>query len=414
METKSIKLRRCLRCKYGKQVLQDVITKADQADGLIETENLIADTPCSEQLRKLCKMIERVWFPDEVIDNKYQSYEDDILKDMLTECQMYTDMLMNAEDVDEDESINWKTDYLRDESAIQKTLSTYGWVARDENRKTEIAEMLPTIRKLISDFSRIKYTKQFLDYRNSCLKKKQGEPDVTISPDDCTQLEIVKNSDTAIRYLEEYARIQRRVSKLPQEYQEIFWNTYDRTPTNFGANLTAVMEEKNLTANDVFMLIKPYSKNPKMRISMIQSMMECNFPNKNIDLIPFIARALLVEESVLLSGIGKSWGTFAYQLDTDFMRIVEKQPRGMINKARQEVRKEITDAIRTDATLHDYLTEVSNRENPVYKQLFAAETINLYPDRLKRLWYLRERETLYTLLTCLEDQARKNHQLPNR
>ena len=166
METKSIKLRRCLRCKYGKQVLQDVITKADQADGLIETENLIADTPCSEQLRKLCKMIERVWFPDEVIDNKYQSYEDDILKDMLTECQMYTDMLMNAEDVDEDESINWKTDYLRDESAIQKTLSTYGWVARDENRKTEIAEMLPTIRKLISDFSRIKYTKQFLDYRN--------------------------------------------------------------------------------------------------------------------------------------------------------------------------------------------------------------------------------------------------------
>ena len=246
------------------------------------------------------------------------------------------------------------------------------------------------------------------------LKKKQGEPDVTISPDDCTQLEIVKNSDTAIRYLEEYARIQRRVSKLPQEYQEIFWNTYDRTPTNFGANLTAVMEEKNLTANDVFMLIKPYSKNPKMRISMIQSMMECNFPNKNIDLIPFIARALLVEESVLLSGIGKSWGTFAYQLDTDFMRIVEKQPRGMINKARQEVRKEITDAIRTDATLHDYLTEVSNREHPVYKQLFADETINLYSNRLKRLRYLRERESLYILLSCLEQQATQNPQQPDR
>ena len=414
MKTRSAKLRHCLRCKNCKQILRDIIIKVDQEDGLINTESLIADVPCSEQLRKLCKMIERVWFPDEVVDNRLQGYEEGILRDMLTECQMYTDMLMNAEDVDEDESINWKTDYLRDESAILKTLSIYERVASNKGSQEEIAETLPTIRKLISDFSRINYSKQFLDHRNSCLKKKSREPDVTISPDDCTQLEPAENPVTGIKYVEEYGRLQSRVLKLPREYQEFFWNIYDQSPTSFGRNLTAVMEEKNLTANDVSMLIKPYSKNPKMRISMIQSMMECAFPNKNIDLIPYIARALLVEESVLYSGRGKSWGTFAYQLDTDFMRIVEKQPRGMINKARQEVRAEITTAIRTDATLHDYLTEVSNREHPVYKQLFADETINLYSNRLKRLRYLRERESLYILLSCLEQQATQNPQQPDR
>ena len=45
--------------------------------------------------------------------NKYQNMSKQA-------CKMYTEMLMDAEDVDEDESINWKTDYVRDESAIRK------------------------------------------------------------------------------------------------------------------------------------------------------------------------------------------------------------------------------------------------------------------------------------------------------
>ena len=86
----------------------------------------------------------------------------------------------------------------------------------------------------------------------------------------------------------------------------------------------------------------------------------------------------------------------------------------MINKARQEVRAEITTAIRTDSTLRNYIIEVSNREHSVYKQLFAEETINLYSNRLKRLRYLRERESLYILLSCLEQQATQNPQQPDR
>lgn len=86
----------------------------------------------------------------------------------------------------------------------------------------------------------------------------------------------------------------------------------------------------------------------------------------------------------------------------------------MINKARQEVRAEITTAIRTDSTLRNYIIEVSNREPPVYKQLFTEEAINLYSNRLKRLRYLRERESLYILLSCLEQQATQNLLQPGR
>ena len=414
MRTKSIKLRECLRCQYGKRVLQDVISKLEKRGSYINTERLIADCPCFERLMKPCRILERVWFPDEIFEEKYQIYEQTVLMDMLTECQMYTDMIINA-DEEVEGSTNWKTDYVNNGTAVMKSVSEYSglrceeWVnGDDENRQAELAELLPTIRTLIKDFSKIKYSKQFLEYRNKNLKPKSGEPEVTILHKDCTHRRMVDGSKHAYDSFMEYVQLSSRVLKLPANLQEVFWSVYDKAPTHFGANLTAIMEEKSMSANDVYMLVKPYSNNPKMRMSVVQSMMSCEYPTSNTNLIPYIARALLIEESVLLTGNGRSWGTFAYQLDTDFLKSTMENSRGMINSARDEVRAGIIKVIESDGELHDYLQEVSDWGNHIYRDIYAEETINLCPDRKQRWGLLRERESLLILLSCLEEQSARN------
>ena len=134
-------------------------------------------------------------------------------------------------------------------------------------------------------------------------------------------------------------------------------------------------------------------------------MMKCRYPTANTDLIPYIARALLVEESVLYSGVGKSWGTWAYQLDTAFIQSTVERTRGMIVQAREEVRAGIVAVIKNNDSLHEYLDEVANWEIPLYREVYAETAINLNPDRKQRLLLLRQRESLMILLSCLEARA---------
>ena len=132
---------------------------------------------------------------------------------------------------------------------------------------------------------------------------------------------------------------------------------------------------------------------------LIQSMMKCRYPTANTDLIPYIARALLVEESVLYSGVGKSWGTWAYQLDTSFIKTTmdNSNQRGMVSKMREDVREGIIEVIRSDENLQEYLKKVEDFPYPAQREIYAEETIHLHSDRRLRMCYLREKESLYIL-----------------
>ena len=410
MRTKSMKLRRCLRCKYGKQVLRNVISRLDMSKGHVYAEDMLKDCPCAKQLMKLCIIMERAWFPDELIDRQYQLHEQTILMDMVTELQLYLDWSTDRK-ANNGKSMAFNT------TSVMSILSSYSgllckdWVSSDnadEKRKAEIEKRLSTVKAVIKNFSRITYTKDYLKYRTENIKPKSGEPDVTISPDDCTQLQVPDRAEAALNSFWDFVEMQKRVIRLPKNLQELFWNVYENAPTHFGTNLTAVMEDKSMSANDVYLLVKPYSSNSKMKMSVIQSMMECVYPTSNQNLIPYISRALLVEESVLYTGVGKSWGTFEYQLDTDFLRATEIDPQGKINSIREEVRAGIIAVIKSEEALHEYLQEVHNWENPIYREMYAEETINLCPDRKQRWMLLRERESLLILLSCLEEQCIKN------
>ena len=418
MRTKSIKLRECLRCQHGKQVLKDVIAILEKHENHYSTDGLVRESPCRERLGKILAIVERAWYPLEEWDSQIPVYEQTVLMDMLAECRMFEEMRVEAETQKGKVKSKGRW-YTINASEIVSAVSSHcallskEWVSGerdDEARAEELEEHIPTIKKLIADFSNINYTEQFLRYRETKLSPKSGEPQITSAVESCRNNSTANWARESHENLMEYVRIAGRVIKLPKHYQDLFWSAYDKAPTSFGVNLSVVMDEKAMSANDVFMLIKPYAKNPKIRMSVIQSMMECRCPTANLELIPYIARALLVEESVLYSGVGKSWGTWAYQLDTAFIKATMENPnqRGMVVKTREEVRRGITEVIRSDRSLQEYLKEVEDWPNPAQRRIYAEEMIRLYPDRRQRLCLLREKESLYVLLSCLEEAAQKN------
>lgn len=418
MRTKSVIIRECLRCQHGKQVLRDVIAILEKRENYFNTDGLVRESPCRERLGKILAIVERAWYPLEEWDTQIPVYGQSVLMDMLAECRLYEEMRVDAEK-QEGRVKNKGKWYTINASEIVSAISSYwallskDWVSGerdDEAREEELEVLIPTIKRLIIDFSNINYTDQFLEYREKQLSPKSGEPQINTTVESC------RNSDTGSwarewhENLMEYVGIASRVVKLPKNYQDLFWSAYDKAPTSFGVNLSVVMDEKAMSAHDIYLLVKPYAKNKNIRMSVIQSMMKCRYPTDNTDLIPYIARALLVEESVLYSGVGKSWGTWAYQLDTAFIKATMDNPnqRGMVSKIREDVREGIIEVIRSDESLHEYLKKVEDFPYPAQREIYAEETIHLHSDRRLRMCYLREKESLYILLSCLEEAAEKN------
>lgn len=406
MKSKSRRIRECLRCQYGKEVIRQIIQKECKGYSI----EMLPGDECKNRLKSLLVVVLRAWGKPQMA---YQPYEEGILLDMYEECHAYEEMLLDWYDdgvADDD----WAMYYTTKSSGIIGVLTKYSALQyskmlseEDEGRfdDDENGRQVATVRRVITDFSKIKYSKQFREYLRATRKPKSNAPDVVMSLDSCVHIIPENRSADAVSQLEEFMDIVNRVGKLPDNYRKLFWDVYDHAPTSFGMNLSTVMDSKTMSANDVFMLVKPYSSNPKMRPSIIQSMMECTFPDANRELIPYIARALLVDESVLYSGVGRSWGTWAYQLDTGFIESTMRNPRGMVVKVREEARRGIIGTIESGESLHEYLDEVANWEISEYRDTYAETTITICPDRKQRWRVLRQRESLMIFLSCLEARA---------
>lgn len=201
----------------------------------------------------------------------------------------------------------------------------------------------------------------------------------------------------------EYGRIWNRVQNLCPEYRSLFWRVYEYLPTHFGETLSRIMKLKGVSSSTLFYLIKEYGPET-LYPSTIRGMMKCIYPEKNLRLIPYICRALLVEESVLLSGSGRSWGTWMYQLDPAFVKSSWEGKKKNLPHEKKVIRDAVTRVIRNNDSLQEYLGRVKQSEDST-STLYQEETINLFGNRMERFLMLRERGSLYAILSVFENMS---------
>jgi len=212
-----------------------------------------------------------------------------------------------------------------------------------------------------------------------------------------------ENGDAYLHGMVEYGHIWNRVQAMSPEYRKLFWKLYDQLPTHFGITLRRVMELKGISSSTLYYLIKEYGSDT-MHPSTMQALMKCVYPERNIEMIPYISRALLVEQAVLMSGYGKSWGTWAYQIDPDFIRRTWEKKKNLPH-AKKEIRDDITRIIQSDEAMYEYLDRVRQFKDSSYSDLYKEEMLNLFEDRKERFIMLRERGSLYSILSVLEEMS---------
>ena len=189
--------------------------------------------------------------------------------------------------------------------------------------------------------------------------------------------------------------------------------------------MTYVMEKKQMSISDLRDLVAKSSEK-KIGISGIQSLMQCNTPKKHQDLIPYISRALLIEEDVLYKGYGASYGTWSYCLSTDFLeKSLDDETKKKRNKKRNKDNKDkknknvkkdyvierarktaktyISNIISDEEKLNDFL---SSPELIGQKELFGLQEktdFEVYEnDRRVEFNNLLDQDSIFVLLDVLE------------
>jgi hypothetical protein len=202
-----------------------------------------------------------------------------------------------------------------------------------------------------------------------------------------------------------YEELLDRVHMLPDEKQKIIKSYLNRAPKNFGHNMQKIMEQKEMTLQDILNIIQKFDVGKGIGISHIQSFKTCIRPQKNKELIPYISRILLVDESVLYTGIGNSFGTWKPYLSTSAIKLMKGKQK--IKSVREGMRGFIKDVVESPETLATFLKDIAKEDG--LGELHQVKEINIYAiedtktiDVKEQIENLLEPESIYVLLDVLE------------
>lgn len=250
----------------------------------------------------------------------------------------------------------------------------------NNNKKNK--ETLKKLQNISTNYLSYFDTDKLIDYEDSCsvIYGKQCF--------DNLRLEYKKKFEIK----EESINFISRLNNLNSMYRSIMYTYLINAPKHFGKILSFVMDLRELTSNDIDILMyKEVSNTGKSKISKIQKLMDDAVPTKlNDSDFTKLCRILLVSEDVLKTGVGKSYGKW---VTTDEMKAYSKEMKLPQTPTLNEFRNSIIEIINyPEDEFQDFI-----KQNPEY---FCIKDFSLEPEML--FLTLLNKEDAYVLLDILE------------
>ena len=187
-------------------------------------------------------------------------------------------------------------------------------------------------------------------------------------------------------------------------FAEIYEEYLRYAPKHFGNNLKKVMEIQGVEIKDVSSLMETKSPNE------ISALCGCRTPNRNKQYIHRLARCLLVSDEVLVSGTGKSYGTWKDVLSPDGLNTIKEHIGSRTPKSTEIwTRNQIRDWVNlSDCDFEKLMIDNSEffLEEPfcAYEIKEDGEIFLDYPSMVKNLLHPEEFEVLKQVLENQKDQ----------
>lgn len=444
MEFRQEQMKRCMKCQYAKEQLRKILVYEDarytkqyiaEHSQYFELQGKVKGGTEQERLKEkleriedrflnyknleneelhvdpeldVCfKVLHRIYYFLKPVfeekyffrDGRYMPQTKSILLDMLEENYQYGKL-----EIEQKMKNPVYGEYVEQKAEHSESINKFDRLFKecaDEEPTQELQNLIETMQDIVKDFCEIEYTPEIIGK----MKKDRG---IVLSKDECFLPTFRSLVEQHVEADAMFLQFQERVNALPQRKQKVMCEFLKEAPKSFGYAMTAVMhqEGQELSAQDVLKLVEDCrtKEGTKIGISHIQSLMKCKKPEKNVELIPFICRALLVEESVLLRGYGAAHGSWSFYLSNEFVKSYNSID-GRENKlapGREEIRKLIRNIISDEESLQDYLRKIEqNPDSDLYKVHKKTE-ITIYETMRDQFCNLIEPESAYALLRVLE------------
>ncbi len=208
--------------------------------------------------------------------------------------------------------------------------------------------------------------------------------------------EIIKENNEADKALGNVPKFFERLSYLSEKSQTTLRRFLNNMPTQFGYNLEMVMGSKGITEQD----IKNFSAG-KFSASGIQSLMGCSVPSNINETLRILSKILLVSESVLYLGQGRTYGNWKDLLSDESLDEFQKIDKNLFpnkSKSKKFVQENVSSIV--DEVINDdekFMNMI--KDNPA---LFEDEAYNVYENERERFKYIIDKRYAYILLETLE------------
>lgn len=194
------------------------------------------------------------------------------------------------------------------------------------------------------------------------------------------------------------------------ESETPFWEICEKylryAPKHFGRNLELVMKRQGITANDVSSIME--EKSP----SGITALCKCKTPKRDKEYIHRLAKCLLVSDEVLISGTGKSYGTWKNVLSEEGLNTIkEHEGKQTLRSAEIWIRDQIRDWINDS----DFENLIANSPEFFAEQPFCAYDMESDEDdwiaesMRKNLLHPEEFDLLVQILLDYNQKNKDNH-----
>lgn len=194
------------------------------------------------------------------------------------------------------------------------------------------------------------------------------------------------------------------------ESETPFWEICEKylryAPKHFGRNLMLVMERQGMSANDVSSIMQEKSPNG------ITALCECKTPKRDKEYIHRLAKCLLVSDEVLISGTGKSYGTWENVLSAEGLNAIkEHEGKQTLRSAEIWTRKQIQDWINDS----DFENLIANNPEFFAEQPFCAydmesdEEVPMAEFMRKNLLHPEEFDLLVQILLDYNQKSKDNY-----
>lgn len=193
-----------------------------------------------------------------------------------------------------------------------------------------------------------------------------------------------------------------KAKKLNDNHWRIFEKFVTRAPKQFGYNLAHIMAWKDLSEQDIVNLLP---KGIKVTTSNIQSLKECMVPGLDKETITLIARALLVDTSVLYCGYGYSYGNWKNVIpdskEEGYDAVCRLTGSKKVKENQEIVLEEIHKIIESSEKLEEFLHKLE--ENPVEGLDFHKERAHMFESLEEQLSICNDLASIENLIAVLEE-----------